>query len=297
MLAAAGIAITGCEPVAQPSAPTPGAGGAGEPPPAPAPDPAPPPTPQETEKRWAIAPAHFRDDDGAIWAETSNRSDPFAWDRITAANAAAVRVSIDGEPLPLENLSFQPVFDADVSGAEWELKAEVTAGAVVLVLTAEDQSYPGEVRSVTLTDGGSGYTSAPSVSFSPAPAGGSDATGTAVGPFGMAVTVTDEGDYASAPTVTFSAPTGGGTAATGTASITGVVKLLGLLNGGSGYTFANVSITGGGSGATGATASATLTNGEVTSITLTNRGSGYTSAPTVSITGDGEVVPENWTGG
>ena len=128
--------------MAQPSAPATTGAGAGEPPPAPAPDPAPRPTPQETEKRWTIAPAHFRDDDAAIWAETSNRSDPFAWDRITAGNAAAVRVSIDGERLPLENLSYPPVFDDDFSGAEWQLKAEVTAGAVVLVLTAEDQSYP-----------------------------------------------------------------------------------------------------------------------------------------------------------
>ena len=125
------------------------------------------------------------------------------------------------------------------------------------------------------------------MTFSPAPAGGSDATGTAAGPFGLAVTVTNEGDYASAPNVTFSAPTGVGATATGSVSITGVVKVLGLLITGSGYTSATVSITGGGSGVTGATASATVTNGQVTGLTLTDRGSGYTSAPTVSITGDG----------
>lgn len=59
-----------------------------------------------------------------------------------------------------------------------------------------------------------------------------------------------------------------------------------ITNGGSGYSSATVSITGG--GGTGATATATVESGEVVSITITDAGSGYTSAPTVTISGDGD---------
>lgn len=66
-------------------------------------------------------------------------------------------------------------------------------------------------------------------------------------------------------------------------SLTGIT----ITNGGSNYTSATVSITGG--GGTGATATATVdSNGEIVSITITNAGSGYTSAPTVTISGDGD---------
>jgi hypothetical protein len=63
------------------------------------------------------------------------------------------------------------------------------------------------------------------------------------------------------------------------------VKLLTLNAGGTGYTTATVSISGG--GGTGATAKAVLTAGVVTGVTLTNHGTGYTSVPTITITGDG----------
>jgi hypothetical protein len=54
--------------------------------------------------------------------------------------------------------------------------------------------------------------------------------------------------------------------------------------GGTGYMAApTVTLTGG--GGTGATAVATIANGQVTSVTITNPGSGYTSAPTITFTG------------
>ena len=74
-----------------------------------------------------------------------------------------------------------PVFASDISGAEWKVAAEVRAGAIVLVLTAPDQSGGGSVELVTITNPGSGYTSPPTVSFSAPPPGGAAATGTAVG--------------------------------------------------------------------------------------------------------------------
>lgn len=57
-------------------------------------------------------------------------------------------------------------------------------------------------------------------------------------------------------------------------------------NGGTGYTTApTVALTGG--GGTGATATAQVSGGVVTGITITNPGSGYTSAPTVGFSGGG----------
>lgn len=56
--------------------------------------------------------------------------------------------------------------------------------------------------------------------------------------------------------------------------------------GGTGYASApTVNFAGG--GGTGATATATVSNGQVVSITVTSAGSGYTSAPTISFTGGG----------
>lgn len=55
--------------------------------------------------------------------------------------------------------------------------------------------------------------------------------------------------------------------------------------GGSGYTTAPVTITGG--GGSGATATATISSGVVTAINITAPGSGYTTAPSFSIGGDG----------
>ena len=85
-------------------------------------------------------------------------------------------------------------------------------------------SHPlsGVVSSATVTAGGSGYTSAPTVTFSaPQVSGGTTATGTAVVSSGAvtAVTITNGGSgYTSAPSVTFSG--GAGSGATATAALT-----------------------------------------------------------------------------
>ncbi|MCX9084032.1 MAG: hypothetical protein OIN87_04435 [Candidatus Methanoperedens sp.] len=75
--------------------------------------------------------------------------------------------------------------------------------------------------------------------------------------------------------------TGDGTGATGLATVqAGVVTAVKVTNGGSGYTSANVAITG--MDGLGAIALATIT-GPVTALTLTNGGNGYTSTPLVTI--------------
>ncbi|MBV8901663.1 MAG: hypothetical protein JOY92_16305, partial [Verrucomicrobia bacterium] len=147
----------------------------------------------------------------------------------------------------------------------------------------------GIVGSVTITNGGSGYTSAPTVTFGAAPTGGTTATGTAVLGSGSvgSVTVTANGsNYTSAPTVTFGAPPSGGTTATGTAVISGKVSGVTVTKGGSGYcltalvTFSAPQLSGG----TPAIGAAVLTGfcGSVKSVTIVDPGSGYTAPPTVT---------------
>lgn len=80
--------------------------------------------------------------------------------------------------------------------------------------------------------------------------------------------------YTSAPTVSFSG--GGGTGAAGTAVVTnGRVTGITITNGGTGYTSApTIAFTGG--GGTGAAATAVLTAQVVTSVVITNGGTGQT---------------------
>ena len=89
--------------------------------------------------------------------------------------------------------------------------------------------------------------------------------------------------YTTAPTVTLSAPPAGGTQATASASISnGVVTSINILNRGLGYTeVPTVTITS--PTRTQATATTVLTNGTVSSITLQNTGAGYTTAPRITI--------------
>ncbi len=75
--------------------------------------------------------------------------------------------------------------------------------------------------SVTITSGGSGYTTPPSVTFS-SPGIGITMAGTAIVSDGVVtgVNITNPGtNYSSAPTVTFGEPPAGGTQATGTVTL------------------------------------------------------------------------------
>ena len=103
------------------------------------------------------------------------------------------------------------------------------------------------VDSITITNAGTGYTSAPTVAFS-APVGGTTATGVAVlnndgvGPNIESITITSGGEgYVTAPTITISG--GGGSAGAATAVLTTNANQ-------SGYTNALVSFYNGGVGMT-----------------------------------------------
>ncbi len=90
-------------------------------------------------------------------------------------------------------------------------------GATALVLSVGT----GSVGSVTVGTAGSGYTTAPTVTFSAAPAGGVTATGTAVVSAGAvtAINITNPGSgYTVAPTITLGGP---GTSAAATATLGG----------------------------------------------------------------------------
>jgi FtsP/CotA-like multicopper oxidase with cupredoxin domain len=140
------------------------------------------------------------------------------------------------------------------------------------------------VTAISLDNGGAGYTSPPAVSIT---GDGTGATATATIAGGPVITVTVNAGgtgYTTPPTVTFTG--GGGTGATATANLVGdAVSTVTVDTGGSGYTSPPaVSFTGG--GGTGAAAGAAILASAVNGITLTNRGSGYTSA-TVNFTGGG----------
>jgi hypothetical protein len=136
---------------------------------------------------------------------------------------------------------------------------------------------------VTLQSGGANYTSAPTVAFSAA--GGTAATGVATVSGGVltGVTFTQGGaGYTSAPMVTF-AGAGCSPEPTATATISPTTTTAAVTFGGSNYTAPTVTFTGGCT--TEPVATANVTTG-VTSVAITAGGGSYT-APTVAFTGGG----------
>jgi len=104
----------------------------------------------------------------------------------------------------------------------------VCDGTAIYYIAASDAVttiQSGQVQTITVTAGGSGYTSAPTVSITGG--GGSGATATANINAGavVSVTITNRGSgYTSLPTIGFSG--GGGTGATATADLTGLPATL-----------------------------------------------------------------------
>lgn len=153
----------------------------------------------------------------------------------------------------------------------------------------------GSIGAIGISDGGTGYTSTPTVTISaPSDANGVTALAEATVTSGVitAVTITEAGSgYTTAPTVTISG--GGGSGANVIAGVTtfatGTVTVL-VTNGGSGYTnAANTVVTISGGGGTSAAGTAILGGGQVQQVIMTNVGSGYTNSAnlTVTITGGG----------
>lgn len=141
---------------------------------------------------------------------------------------------------------------------------------------------------VTVTSGGSGYTSAPTVTSYGG--SGSGATFTATIGSGSVISVAvDSPGSGYQPNDQVQLRFSGGGSDNGAqltaVLVTGSVQTIIITDGGVGYTSPIVAITGG--GGSGATATATESGGIVDSITVTAGGSGYTSTPTVTITDGG----------
>ena len=156
-----------------------------------------------------------------------------------------------------------------------------------VIITAGDTGAYVEdgVVSVTVTAGGSLYTSAPTVSFSGS--GDAAATATINKHKVKSLTITNAGaDYATAPTVTIAPPPAGGVQATATATVSGgAITVITMGNNGSGYVDPPaVTISGG--GGSGAILTAVLA-GPVTAITVTEPGEDYGSTPTVTLSSGG----------
>ena len=166
-------------------------------------------------------------------------------------------------------------------------------GVIILGKTPVAFGNPGASGNIAIAVGnvGSGYESAPSVTFAPTGATAS-AVLDGVGRVNR-VSFTQRGlfNIESSGSVSFTAsaastPT---TAASGTYTmrpVTGRVTSFTVSNGGSGYSNTSSSVAGPAvtvSGSDAATATATVVGGSVTAITVVYHGSGYTVAPTVTI--------------
>lgn len=109
----------------------------------------------------------------------------------------------DTENLAQLNLKVTPLgYQSNDWAVEW-----VAPYAEKVTATGTSIVNSGAVTGVVITDGGSGYTSAPTVTFTGGAGTGAAATATISNGVVTSVTVTTPGSgYTSAPTVTFSAP-------------------------------------------------------------------------------------------
>jgi phage tail sheath protein FI len=221
----------------------------------------------------------------------------------TAPNADADEFPINTPVLIANSRTKAALLDPDDSGDGTLPEALDSildqAGAAVVVIRVETEED--KVKSVTITNAGSGYTSVPTVTFTGG--GGTGAAGTAVlGTGGAAqtvigVTITNPGSgYTSAPTVGFTG--GAGTGAAGTAVLgTAADTLANVLGGVDGITgdYEGVHALLGAESVLGVVPKILLAPGfthtrreqALATIAMTDNGSGYTSAPTVSFTGGG----------
>lgn len=173
----------------------------------------------------------------------------------------------------------------------------LTLVGVGTTATAVTGILNGAVRLITVTNRGYGYTSLPQVAISSSPTGGLtavgiatiidsivDCNGTTSNKIQGVELINPGFGYTVAPGVVFVGGGGAGAAATATIG-NGVVGVITVTNGGSGYaTPPIVTIPAAPGGGINATARAYISSaGIVTSIRIINAGAGYTTAPTITI--------------
>ena len=141
----------------------------------------------------------------------------------------------------------------------------------------------GSVSEITVTTGGTGFTSSPLVSI--VGGGGSGAAATAIITKGVVsrILINSGGTgYTSQPQITIVG--GGGSGAAATASVRGPIQSVAISAGGTSYTSTPTVTLSSGSGAV---AQAIVNNGRIISIAIISAGSGYTTAPEITIQGAG----------
>jgi len=165
--------------------------------------------------------------------------------------------------------------------------------------TAETTQVHGGIQYVTVTNRGSGYTYAPRVAISSAPAGGVTGIATAYLRGGLFIgagydaasnksvvqnvnLVNPGSGYTTGPDMQFYG--GGGTGLAVTSYMAnGTIGIVTVTGGGSGYTTSpNITFTGLSTVSAAATA-VVSTAGTISAIHITNAGAGYTTPPTISI--------------
>jgi hypothetical protein len=151
-------------------------------------------------------------------------------------------------------------------------------------MTGSDRNCT-KVGRVSITAGGTGYTTATVTISAPTQTQATAAAVISGGRITKATLTNQGGGYSSTPNITV---TGDGTSARAVAHIDkfGKIESISMADTGTGYTTATITIDPPAAGAT-ATAVATLNGGSVSSIILTSLGNGYSADPTVTITGDG----------
>lgn len=207
------------------------------------------------------------------------------------------------------------------------VQALFSAGGSDIEAHFKAQLVPALVTAIDVLVGGSGYTSAPTVTITSTSGSGAAATATITNGVVTGVNVTAQGGgYIFAPTITFSGGGGSGATAVALLSAGGIaaialarhgsgyreppllsivggggagatggtvltptgVDVVNVAAGGTGYTSPpTVTITSGDGNGSGATADANLANGSVSNIVVTDNGSGYTTTPIVTLSGGG----------
>ena len=176
----------------------------------------------------------------------------------------------------------------------WRNYSQTPQAATYLVSDGQNvrvTNRTGTAIGATVTNVGSGYTSAPTVTAS---AGGSTWTAIVGGAVNSTVTITTAGaGYNYAPILLVSSPPAGGVQATMTCTISGgAINAVTVVDQGAGYTSAPTITVLPDPRDTGPTTPAVLTaaltgSGTVTAVVCTNRGTALTSVPTLTFAGGG----------
>lgn len=165
-----------------------------------------------------------------------------------------------------------------------------TSSRTVTLSNPVGTDFTSSLGHVVVTNGGVGYSIAPTITFNPP--GATAVANVADGKI-TSINVTSGGSYVNPPVVEITGGNGGGAAASAVLTQIGSASIqsISINDPGTGYTTTPTVVIAGGNAQVEATATATVDGaGQVTAITIVNPGSGYTSQPTITLVGGGASV-------